>query len=69
MGERELGGSVFGIKETLHTFSLVYEKSMVSIPGHKTMEVVIQPLLIRTFAVRITEHEIINMLQQSSVTG
>ncbi len=48
---------------------LVYDKSMVSIPGHKTMEVVVQPLLVRTFVVRITKHEIIRMLQQSAVTG
>ncbi len=37
--ERELGQSVFGIKEVFRTFSLVYEKSVVSTPGHKTMEV------------------------------
>ncbi len=48
---------------------LVYDKSMVSTPGHKTMEVVVQPLLVRTFVVRITKHEIIRMLQQSAVTG
>ncbi len=34
-----------------------------------TMEVVIQPLLIRTFAVRITKHEIISILLQYAVTG
>ncbi len=64
---REIGswGEVFfRIKEAFHTFSLVYEKSMVSTPGHRTMEVVIQPLLIRTFVVSITEHEIISILQQ-----
>ncbi len=59
----------FGIKEAFHTFRLVYEKSVVSTPGHKATEVFIQPLLIRTFAVRITEHEIISILQQSAVTG
>ncbi len=64
-----MGGSVFGIKEPFHTFSPVYEKSMVSTPGHKTIEVVVQPFLIRTFAVRITKHEIISILQQSAVTG
>ncbi len=63
-----MGESVFGIKEAFHTFSLVYEKSTVSTPGHKTMEVVIQPLLIRTFAVKITKHEIVSILQQSTVT-
>ncbi len=57
-----MGGSVFRIKEAFHTLSLVHEKSMVSTTGHKTMEVVIQPLLIRTFAVRITKHEIISIL-------
>ncbi len=63
------GGSVFGIKEAFHTFSLAYEKSMVSSPGHKTVEVIIQPLLTRTFAVRITKHEIISILYESAVTG
>ncbi len=57
-----MGGSVFGIKEAFRTFSLVYEKSVVNTPGHKTMEVVIQPLLIKTFAIRITKHEIISIL-------
>ncbi len=33
-GERELGGVVFGITEAFFAFSLVYEKSMVSTPGH-----------------------------------
>ncbi len=42
-----MGGCVFGMKDALHTFSLAYEKSMVSTPGHKTMEVVIQTLVIR----------------------
>ncbi len=57
-----LGGSVFGIKEAFRTFSLVYEKSVFSTPGHKTMKVIIQPLLIRTFAVRVAKHEIISIL-------
>ncbi len=59
----------FEIKEAFHTFNLVYDKSMVSTPGHKTMEVVIQPLLVRTIAVIITKHEIISILQQPTVTG
>ncbi len=63
------GEVFFGIKNAFHTFSLVYEKSMVSTPGHKTMEVVIQPDLIRTFAVRITMHETIIILPQSGMTG
>ncbi len=63
------GENVFGIKEAFHTFSLVYEKSMVSTPGHKTMEIVVQPLSVRAFAVRITKHEIIHILQQSAATG
>ncbi len=69
---REIGSrveNVFGIKEAFHTFSLFYEKSIVSTQGHKTMEIVVQPLLIRAFAVRITKHEIISILQQSTVTG
>ncbi len=48
---RESGSlrNVFGIKEAFHTFSLVYDKSMASTPGHKTMEVVVQ-LLFSTLA-------------------
>ncbi len=57
------GGGVFGIKEAFHALSLIYDKSMVSTPGHYTMEVVVQPLLVRLFAVRITKHEIISILQ------
>ncbi len=56
------GGSVFGIKEAFRTFSLVYEKSVVSTPGYKAMEIFIQPHLISTFVVRITKHEIISIL-------
>ncbi len=48
---------------------LVYDKSMVSTPGRKTREVVVQPLLVGVFAVRITTHKIIRILQQSAVTG
>ncbi len=69
VGGRVLGGSFFGIKEAFHTNIIVYEKSMVSTPGHKTLEVVIQPLLVRTCAIRITKHEVISILQQSVVTG
>ncbi len=64
-----MGGSLFGIKEAFHTFGLIYDKSMVSTPGHKAMKVVIQPLLVRPFDVRITKHEIIRILPQSAVTG
>ncbi len=62
-------GSVFGIKEAFHTYGLVYDKSIVSTPGHKTMKVVFQPLLVRPFAARIAKHEIIRILPQSAVTG
>ncbi len=57
-----MGRSVFGIKEAFRTFSLINEKSVVSTPGHKTMKVIIQPLVIRTFAVRVAKHEIISIL-------
>ncbi len=40
------------IKEAFKTFSLVWDKFMISNPGRKTIDVV-QPLLVRTFAVRI----------------
>ncbi len=62
-----MGGSVFGIKEAFRTFSLINEKS--SIPGHKTMKVIIQPLLIRTFELRVEKHEVIRILLPSAVTG
>ncbi len=45
--ERELGGSVFGIKEAFNTFSLAYDKSMISTPDSKSIEVVVQPLLVK----------------------
>ncbi len=34
-------GSVFGIKEAFGAFGLVYDKSMISTPGHKTRQVVV----------------------------
>ncbi len=57
-----MGGSVFGIKEAFRTLSLVDEKSVVSTPGYKVMKVFIQALLISTFVVSITKHEIISIL-------
>ncbi len=57
-----MGGSVFGIKVAFRTFSLVYEKSVVSNPGNNVMEIFIQALLISTFVVRITKYEIISIL-------
>ncbi len=44
----------FGIKEAFDAFSLVYDKSMISTPGRKTIDVAVQLLLVRAFAVRIT---------------
>ncbi len=58
----ELGGSVFGIKETFRTLSLVDEKSVLSTPGYKAMKVFIQALLISTVVIRIAKHEIISIL-------
>ncbi len=57
-----MGGSVFGIKEAFRTLSLVYEKSVVSTPGHKAMGIFIQALLINTVVIRIAKHEIISIL-------
>ncbi len=57
-----MGGSVFGIKEAFRTLSLVDEKSVVSTPGYKAMKIFIQALLISTFVVRITKHEVISIL-------
>ncbi len=64
-----MGGSVFGIKEAFHTFSLVYEKSVVSTPGYKAMKVFIQALLISKIVVKNAKQEIINILKRSAVTG
>ncbi len=50
-------GSVFDIKEAFNAFGLVYDRSMFS----KTREVVVQPLLVGVFAVRITMHKIISI--------
>ncbi len=62
---RERGGwreVFFGIKETFHTLSLVYEKSVVSTPGYKAMKVFIQALLVSTIVARIAKHEIISII-------
>ncbi len=64
-----MGGSVFGIKESFRTLSLVDEKSVVSTPGYKAMKVFIQALLINTVVVRIAKHEIISILKQSAMRG
>ncbi len=56
-----MGGNVFGIKEAFRTFSLVYEKSMVNTAGNEAMKIFIQALLVGTFVVRITKHEIISI--------
>ncbi len=68
-GEQNLRGSVFGIQGAFIAFGLVYDKSVISTPSRKTIEVVFQALLVGTFAVRITQHKIIRILQQSAVTG
>ncbi len=57
-----MGVSVFGIKEAFRTFSLVYEKSVVSTPGYRAMKVFIQALLISTIVVRTAKHELISIL-------
>ncbi len=63
-----MGRSVFGIKEEFNALSLFYDKPRISTPGRKTIEVVVQPLLVRTFAVRIKK-KIMHILQRSAVTG
>ncbi len=68
-GKRELRGSAFGIKEIFNAFYPAYDKLMISTPSRKTREVVVQPLLVGTFTVRITKHKIIRILQQSAMTG
>ncbi len=51
-------------------FGLVYDKSMMSTPSRETREVVVVwLLLVRLFAVRVTKHITIRILQQSAVTG
>ncbi len=41
---------------------------MISTSCRKVRAVVIQPLLVGVFAVRITNHKIVHMLHQSAVT-
>ncbi len=65
--ERELGGSVFGIKEAFNTFSLVYHIFLDQ--QSWSIDFTVQLLLVRKFAVRITKHKIIRILQQHAVTG
>ncbi len=40
-----------------------FDKYTISTPCRKAVEVVIQPLLVRTFGVRITKHKIIRIFQ------
>ncbi len=47
---------LFQIIETFNAFGLAYDKSAISTPSCKTKEVVVQPLLIGTFTVKITMH-------------
>ncbi len=65
---RAMGRNVFGIKEAFDALSFVYYKVIISTPSRKSIDVVVQPLLVRTFAVRIAKHEIIRKLQQPAVT-
>ncbi len=62
-----MGRSVFGIKEVFDALSLVCDKFIIGTPGRKWIDVVVQPLLARTFAVRIAKHKIIRKLQKSAV--
>ncbi len=62
-------GSVFGIKKAFNAVGLVSDRSMTSSPSRKKIDVVVQPLLVGAFAVRITKHKIIRVLQQYAVTG
>ncbi len=59
----------FRIKEVFNAFGLAYDKSMISTANPKTRELVVQLLLIGTFAVRVHKHKIIRILQQSAVAG
>ncbi len=67
--EQELRRSSFGINEAFYAFGLAFVKSMIRTPSRKTREVVAQPILVEAFAVRITKHSVIRILQQSAVTG
>ncbi len=62
-------GSVFRIKEALNALNFVFDKPMISTPSRNMSEVVVQPLLVGAFVVRITKHKIIRVLQQSASTG
>ncbi len=56
-------------KNTFSTFDFDDDKSMISTPSRKTREVIIQSLLVKAFAVRVTKHTIILKLHQSAETG
>ncbi len=66
--QRERNETVFGITEAFNTFGPGNDKFMISPPCSKKREVVVQPLLVGTFAVRIIKHKIIRILQLSGVT-
>ncbi len=68
-GERELGMKCFWNNRGIQRVWFVYDTFIISIPSRKAKEFVIQPLLVRTFAVGITMHTIIRILQQSAVIG
>ncbi len=61
------GKESFLEKEELDAFGPVFDKTIISTSSRKTREVVVQPLMVGAFAVRIAKHKIIRMLQQSVV--
>ncbi len=68
LGEKNRNGKEsFLEKEELDAFGPVFDKSIISTSSRKTREVVFQPFMVGAFAVRITKHKIICMLQQSVV--
>ncbi len=59
----------FGDKTAFSTPCLVNDKLIISTQYHTAREVVIQPLKVGAFAVRITNHKIFHILQLFTVTG
>ncbi len=62
-GELEGGGNWFGLKEEFITFDYIYDKTMLGAPGHKLREIVMKALLVGAFSVRVSNQNIIIILE------
>ncbi len=68
-GEREWRGSIFGLKVAFNARGLVCDKPTISTSCGKMTEAAIQPSLVGASAVRITNHKIVLILQDSAAPG